>query len=80
MVDKEKLTESKNSSLASFNFNSLTKEEALDKFEKVLFQREKQIEDLSILIGNYNDKLISVNIFLLRLMKELNSLKQKMKQ
>jgi hypothetical protein len=62
MVDKEKNTESKQvlSSLGSFNFNTLTKEEALEKFEKVLLQREKQIEDLSLLVGNYNDKLMSV--------------------
>lgn len=62
MVDKEKVVETKQvvSSLGSFNFNTLTKEEALEKFEKVLAQREKQIEDLSLLIGNYNDKLMTV--------------------
>lgn len=57
--EKDKAPEIK-SSLGSFNFNTLTKEEALEKFEKVLAQREKQIEDLSQVIGNYNDKLMSV--------------------
>ena len=60
MVDKDKPFDIKVSSLGSFNFDSLTKEEALDKFEKVLAQREKQIEDLSLVVGSYNDKLMSV--------------------
>lgn len=45
------------SSLKHFNFNGWAHEKIIEKYEKVLACREKQITDLSIEIGTINDRL-----------------------
>ena len=40
------------SSLKSFDFKGWTSDKIIDKYEQILFCREKQIEDLSMEFGN----------------------------
>jgi hypothetical protein len=68
----------KHSSLSECNFDSLSKAEVIEKYEKVLTSREKQIQDLSELIGNYSDKLDSSFERIKALEEENESLKEKL--
>lgn len=45
------------SSLKYFKFEGWTNEKILEKYELVLASREKQITDLSIEIGNINERI-----------------------
>jgi hypothetical protein len=63
MINKEiKDNHEPKSSLSTFNFSSFTKDQIIDKYEKVLASREKQLQDLSMMIGSYNEKLTDVFI------------------
>jgi hypothetical protein len=53
----------KKSSLRFFNFEGMSNEKIIEKYEEVLFHREKQIEDLSHEVGVLNEKLSNVKIF-----------------
>ena len=68
----------KHSSLSDCNFDSLSKELVIDKYETVLTSREKQIQDLSELIGSYSDKLASAFERIKSLEEETESLKEKL--
>ncbi len=48
------------SSLQYFDFSEMTPQEILDKFEETLCHREKQIKELSSVIGALNEKVINV--------------------
>ena len=48
---------SNGSSLKNFNFEGMTTEEIINKYESVLSTREKQILDLTIEIGNSNSEI-----------------------
>ena len=45
------------SSLKNFNFEGMTTEEIINKYESVLSTREKQILDLTVEIGNSNSEI-----------------------
>ena len=45
------------SSLKNFNFEGMTTEEIINKYESVLSTREKQILDLTVEIGNANSEI-----------------------
>ena len=45
------------SSLKNFNFEGMTTEEIINKYEKVLSTREKQILDLAVEIGSGNTEI-----------------------
>ena len=45
------------SSLNNFNFEGMTTEEIINKYESVLSTREKQILDLTVEIGNSNSEI-----------------------
>ncbi len=45
------------SSLKKFNFEGMTTEEIINKYESVLSSREKQILDLTVEIGNANSEI-----------------------
>ena len=49
--------EAKGSSLKNFNFEGMTTEEIINKYEAVLSTREKQVLDLTIEIGNANAEI-----------------------
>ena len=49
--------ETNGSSLKNFNFEGMTTEEIINKYESVLSTREKQILDLTIEIGNANSEI-----------------------
>ena len=49
--------ETKGSSLKNFNFEGMTTEEIINKYEAVLSTREKQVLDLTIEIGNANAEI-----------------------
>ena len=49
--------ESNGSSLKNFNFEGMTTEEIINKYESVLSTREKQILDLTIEIGNASNEI-----------------------
>ena len=49
------------SSLSQYDFSSFSKDQIIDKYEKVLASREKQLQDLSMMIGSYNEKVSDVN-------------------
>jgi hypothetical protein len=49
------------SSLKFFNFEGMTKDQIIDKFDESLCQREKQIRDIAYEIGIINEKLVTVN-------------------
>ncbi len=48
------------SSLKYFDFEGMTKEQIIDKYEETLCQREKQIRDIAFEIGIINEKLCNV--------------------
>jgi hypothetical protein len=52
----------KKSSMRFFNFDGMTLEKALEKYEEILFNREKQITDLSTEVGSLNERLSNVSI------------------
>ena len=70
----------KHSSLAEFNFDSLSKKEVIEKYETVLTSREKQVQDLSELIGNYSDKLDCVCERVKVLEEDNDSFKEKLRK
>ncbi len=41
----------------NLDLNSLTKEEVFEKMNEIIKSREKQIRDLSVIVGNFNEKL-----------------------
>jgi hypothetical protein len=43
----------------NLDLNSLTKEEIYEKMNEIIKSREKQIRDLSVVVGNFNEKLHS---------------------
>ncbi len=43
----------------NLDLNSLTKEEIFEKMNDIIKSREKQIRDLSVVVGNFNEKLHS---------------------
>ena len=49
--------ESNGSSLKNYNFEGMTTEEIINKYESVLSTREKQILDLTVEIGNANSEI-----------------------
>ena len=49
--------ETQGSSLKTFNFEGMTTEEIINKYESVLSTREKQILDLTVEIGNANSEI-----------------------
>ena len=49
--------ETNGSSLKNFNFEGMTTEEIINKYESVLSTREKQILDLTVEIGNANTEI-----------------------
>ena len=49
------------SSLKDFNFDGMTTEQIINKYEVVLANREKQILDLTIEIGNANSQINKLN-------------------
>ena len=49
--------EDKGSSLKNFNFEGMTTEEIINKYESVLSTRERQILDLTVGIGNANSEI-----------------------
>ena len=49
--------QSNGSSLKNFNFEGMTTEEIINKYEAVLSTREKQVLDLTIEIGNANAEI-----------------------
>ena len=49
--------QSNGSSLKNFNFEGMTTEEIINKYESVLSIREKQILDLTVEIGNANSEI-----------------------
>ncbi len=49
------------STLKNSKFNGLTKDQIIEKYESVLAMREHQLSDLSMELGNINDKLCQVN-------------------
>jgi hypothetical protein len=50
----------KKSSLKYFNFEGMSNEKIIEKYDEVLAQREKQIEILSHEVGVLNEKLSNV--------------------
>jgi hypothetical protein len=58
---KNKNFDENNSSLKFFNFEGWTNEKIIAKYENVLACREKQITDLSIEIGNLNDRMSTIS-------------------
>jgi hypothetical protein len=50
----------KKSSLKFFNFEGMSLEKIIEKYEEVLFQREKQVETLAHEVGIINEKLSNV--------------------
>jgi hypothetical protein len=68
----------KHSSLSDCNFDSLSKAEVIEKYETVLTSREKQIQDLSELIGNYSDKLATAYERIKALEEENGNIKEKL--
>jgi hypothetical protein len=54
---QSKQTEQNGSSLKVFDFSAWTKEQAIEKYENVLYSREKQITDLTIEMGAVNEKI-----------------------
>jgi hypothetical protein len=61
------------SSLKYFDFEGMTKEQIIDKYEETLCQREKQIRDIAFEIGIINEKLCNVFFINTRAMKESKS-------
>lgn len=41
----------------NLDINSLSKEEIFEKMNEIIKSREKQIRDLSVIVGNFNEKL-----------------------
>ncbi len=58
------------SSLKYFNFDGLTTDEVITKFDNLLFRREQQIQELSNDLCTLNDKLNLLNSFNKQLEKE----------
>ena len=48
------------SSLSTYDFRSFTKDQIVEKYEQMLATREKQLQDLSMMIGSYNEKVSDV--------------------
>lgn len=48
------------SSLKYFDFEGMSKEQIIEKYEETLCQREKQIRDIAFEIGIINEKLCNV--------------------
>lgn len=59
-MDKEKTTSPKSSLKHIYQLENATKEEMLEKYEDILFQRENQIRELSYQMGLLNEKLYNV--------------------
>jgi hypothetical protein len=53
----------KKSSMRFFNFEGMTLEKSLEKYEEILFNREKQITDLSTEVGSLNERLSNVTTY-----------------
>ena len=66
------------SSLKNFKFEGWTSEQIVEKYESVLTSREKQISDLSIIIGQSNQKINQLNEKLNELNNENQLLKEKL--
>ena len=64
MKNKQKTeeTEELHSSLYKLHSTGISKDALLEKYEVVLASREKQLQDLSLMIGDYNEKLSDVGI------------------
>lgn len=50
------------SSLSKMNFTGMSKDQIIEKYERVLASREKQLQDLSMMIGDYNEKISLVTL------------------
>ena len=66
------------SSLKNFKFEGWTSDKIVEKYETVLASREKQIADLSIVIGQSNEKINQLNEKLNELNKENVLLKERL--
>ena len=49
------------SSLKYYNFDGMTKQQIIEKYENLLFEREKQIGIISLQMGNVHEKLMNLN-------------------
>ena len=49
------------SSLKYYNFEGMTKKQIIEKYENLLFEREKQIGIISLQMGNVHEKLMNLN-------------------
>ena len=49
------------SSLKYYNFDGMTKKQIIEKYENLLFEREKQIGIISMQMGNVHQKLMNIN-------------------
>ena len=60
------------SSLKYYNFDGMTKQQIIEKYESLLFEREKQIGIISLQMGNVHEKLMNLNEELEVLQKKKN--------
>jgi hypothetical protein len=76
--DNEQCAKSYNPNLTSsmqyFDLDGLTKEEIILKYEELLYKREKQIKDISIQIGNINEKYFPLHEQVEQLLQDIKDL------
>jgi predicted RNase H-like nuclease (RuvC/YqgF family) len=68
------------SSLKDVNFTGKSSEQIIEKYEMVLASREKQITDLSIEIGNLNERISELSEKLKNYEKENVQLKSRLEK
>jgi chromosome segregation ATPase len=72
--------EQKGSSLKNYNYSGMTQNEIVEKYEKVLITRENQLTEISLEVGNMNEKLNLLIDKCSRLEEENNILNSKVEK